>query len=71
MELSTCCDVERWLDLESDICSSCKEHADFIDDVETCSRCDFELEPLDGHSTHQSRWYCPNCCDDAIPNQRS
>jgi len=39
MEVSTCCDAERWLNLESDICSSCKEHAEFIeeDDDEVCS----------------------------------
>jgi len=27
-ELSNCCDASRWLD-ETDICSDCKEHADF------------------------------------------
>ncbi len=32
MEVSTCCDAERWLNLESDICSSCKEHADFVEE---------------------------------------
>ena len=30
--LSTCCDAPRWHGLESDICESCKEHADFYDD---------------------------------------
>lgn len=33
-ELSNCCDAPRWMDLESDICSECKEHADFYDDEE-------------------------------------
>jgi hypothetical protein len=32
MELSTCCDSERWL--ETDICNQCKEHADFYDENE-------------------------------------
>jgi len=32
MELSNCCDAPRWMDLESDICSDCKEHADFYDE---------------------------------------
>lgn len=27
-ELSNCCGANRWYD-ESDICSECKEHADF------------------------------------------
>ena len=27
-ELSNCCGASRWYD-ESDICSDCKEHADF------------------------------------------
>ncbi len=27
--LSNCCGAPRWMDLESDICSECKEHADF------------------------------------------
>ena len=31
-ELSTCCDAPRWLGLESDICESCKEHADFYEE---------------------------------------
>jgi len=35
MELSTCCDAERWLDLESGICSECREHADFYEENET------------------------------------
>ena len=28
--VSNCCGAPRWLD-ETDICSDCKEHADFID----------------------------------------
>jgi hypothetical protein len=32
MELSTCCDSERWL--ETDLCRQCKEHADFYDEDE-------------------------------------
>lgn len=32
MELSTCCDAPRWQDLESGICASCKEHADFYEE---------------------------------------
>jgi hypothetical protein len=34
MELSTCCDAPRWRDLESDICESCREHADFVEEDE-------------------------------------
>jgi len=30
MEESGCCGASRWL-TETDICSACKEHADFID----------------------------------------
>ncbi len=32
MELSTCCDAPRWLDLEEGICEACREHADFEDE---------------------------------------
>lgn len=30
-EVSNCCSASRWLE-ETDICSQCKEHADFHDD---------------------------------------
>lgn len=32
MKVSDCCGAERWL--ETDICSDCKEHADFVDEEE-------------------------------------
>jgi len=38
-ELSTCCDAPRWLDLESGLCESCKEHADFYDEDENDELC--------------------------------
>jgi len=34
MDLSTCCDAPRWMDLESGICEDCEEHADFYDSEE-------------------------------------
>jgi len=32
-ELSNCCGATRWFD-ESDICSDCKEHAEFYNEEE-------------------------------------
>jgi hypothetical protein len=32
-DLSECCDAPRWFD-ESDICSDCKEHAEFYREEE-------------------------------------
>lgn len=40
-DLSTCCDAPPWL--ETDLCSSCKEHTEFYDDdVIYCPECGSE-----------------------------
>ena len=33
-ELSECCDAPAWGELETGICSACKEHCEFWDDEE-------------------------------------
>jgi len=48
MELSTCCGAEKYYNSESDICPSCKEHADFVDEdeieeVEAALKCTIKI----------------------------
>lgn len=42
-ELSTCCDAERYL--ETDLCSDCKEHADFETSYEQSDHTIYDEEP--------------------------
>lgn len=62
MELSTCCDAERWNNLESDICSSCKEHADFIEE-EIFIVCDYCSKKVKNWIEIEGFEFCNETCE--------
>ena len=62
MELSNCCDAQRLAELESDICSECREHADFIK-KETLIVCDYCSNKVDQWIEIEGFEFCDELCE--------
>ena len=59
MKISECCEAEPVLDSDDlGICPECKEHCEYIENVENCLRCGDQLD--------DELVLCNNCCTEAI-----
>jgi len=70
MELSTCCDAERWNDLEGDIYSYCREHADFVEEDENSVKCDWCLNKTDSWIEIEGFEFCDEDFERSFYNAR-
>lgn len=63
MQLSTCCDAERYFNMESNICSACKEHADFAEENENLIKCDWCSNKTKNWIEIEGFEFCDETCE--------